>query len=340
MTNTPKPAVLIVGAGSVGIITGYHLSLAGAAVTYLVRPHRQEQLARPQMLYSYDDHQLKEYKGYDILTATSQVIGRAFDFVFVALDGASLQAESGQEAAKELGRAFRDTSTGVILASVGFGLRKWFIGQSGLPETQVTNGNIASFIYEAQAVTLPFHPGVKPELLAAADYGYRHFSPAGFMLDRAAPQPAEAFATLYERNGVVGCNILSVDDYALTVTMFGPVLAWKELGWPDMRDIDPGNETWRRGVEAMREMQQLALFGKAGIESSKKVDPEAVLKMFQQVAQDSLPFDHTAFFRYHHGGKLGAQQRKSIEDALALGEGQGLDMPALRSFAAKPSDAE
>lgn len=335
MAETPSASVLIVGAGSAGIITGYHLGLAGAAVTYLVRPHREEKLARPQTLYSYDDNSLKTWTGYDIVTDPSVVSERPFDFVFVSLDGASLQAEAGQKVVEEIGRAFRGTATGVILASVGFGLRQWFIERSGLAGSQVTNGNIASFVYEAQAVTLPVHPGVKPDLLARADYGYRHFSPAGFMLDRSAPQVAEAFAALYERNGVVGCNIVPVDDYAITVTMFGPVLAWKELGWPDMRDIDPSDETWRRGVEAMREMQQLDLFGEAGIQSSKKVDPEAVLTMFQQVEEASLPFDHTAFFRYHHGGKLGAQQRKSIEDALALGKAQGLAMPALRSFADK-----
>jgi ketopantoate reductase len=63
MTKTSTPSVCIVGAGSMGVSTGYHLSLAGAAVTFLVRPHRQEQLSRPQVLYSYDDHSLKTFSG-------------------------------------------------------------------------------------------------------------------------------------------------------------------------------------------------------------------------------------------------------------------------------------
>lgn len=50
MTNTPaaQASVCIVGAGSMGVFTGFDLSRAGVDVTFLVRPHRQEQLARPQ----------------------------------------------------------------------------------------------------------------------------------------------------------------------------------------------------------------------------------------------------------------------------------------------------
>lgn len=48
-----------------GVFTGVHLGLAGAAVTFLVRPHREEQLSRPQVRYSHDDHSLKTFSGYD-----------------------------------------------------------------------------------------------------------------------------------------------------------------------------------------------------------------------------------------------------------------------------------
>lgn len=221
---------------------------------------------------------------------------------------------------------------------MGFGLRTWFIEQSGLDESQVINGNISSFVYEAQAVTLPVHPGVKPDLLAKADYGFRHFSPAGFTLDRSVPELTERFAALYNGNGIVTCNSIPAEDYALMVTMFGPVLAWSALGWPDMRDINPSDETWRLGVEAMREMQQLSIFGTAGKECSKKVSAEETLRSFQKVEEASLTLDHTAFFRYHHGGKLGGQQRKSMQDALALGKAEGREMRALQTLAAQIPD--
>ncbi|WP_353962837.1 2-dehydropantoate 2-reductase N-terminal domain-containing protein [Streptomyces sp. NBC_01275] len=46
------PHVLLVGAGAMGVITGYQLQLACAEVTFLVRPARVEKLSRPQTLYS------------------------------------------------------------------------------------------------------------------------------------------------------------------------------------------------------------------------------------------------------------------------------------------------
>ncbi|MET9462926.1 2-dehydropantoate 2-reductase N-terminal domain-containing protein [Streptomyces canus] len=43
---------MLVGAGAMGVITGYQLQLACAEVTFLVRPARVEKLSRPQTLYS------------------------------------------------------------------------------------------------------------------------------------------------------------------------------------------------------------------------------------------------------------------------------------------------
>ena len=44
---TSDPAVLVVGAGAVGLVMGYHLSLAGAQVTFLVRAGRKQAFQSP-----------------------------------------------------------------------------------------------------------------------------------------------------------------------------------------------------------------------------------------------------------------------------------------------------
>lgn len=66
--NILPPRILIVGAGAMGMIMGYMLDRVGAAITYLVRPHRLEALGRPQMLYSYDDNRLAAYTSYDCIS--------------------------------------------------------------------------------------------------------------------------------------------------------------------------------------------------------------------------------------------------------------------------------
>lgn len=332
MVDTSDKSVCIVGAGSAGIITGYHLALADAAVTYLVRPHGQERLSRPQVLYSYDSNTLGTFSDFQVMTDAGELDGKSFDFVFLTIDGAALQSDSGQALTDDLGRAFRDTSTGIIIAGQGIGLRQWFLERSGLSEEQVTMGGIGSFVYEAQAVTLPLHPGVRTDLLAKADYAYRHYSPAGFLIDMSSPKVARDFAALWDRNGRNTCNVVSVDDYVIPSAMICLTLSLRLLGWPAMRDVDPSSEQWRLGTDAMREMLHLSLYGDAGIAASERTDAESAWKSFRQTEEDSLPFDHVGFLHYHHGEKLYRQNVQTIREALARGQAQGLDMPALQEL--------
>jgi len=110
MSEHHRPHILVIGAGSMGIITGYHLSLAGADVTFLVRPHRAEALDRPQILYCYDDNKLKEYKGFTYFTDPSEMVGANYDYIVITLDGASLRNEVGRSLVKTIGEAARQWS--------------------------------------------------------------------------------------------------------------------------------------------------------------------------------------------------------------------------------------
>lgn len=335
MTKTSTPSVCIVGAGSMGVSTGYHLSLAGAAVTFLVRPHRQEQLSRPQVLYSYDDHSLKTFSGYELLTDPAELAGTSFDFLVITLDGAALRAQAGQRLVDEIGRAFRGTKTEVIIGSVGIDLRSWFLERSGLAETQVTSGGLANLVYEVGPAAIPLHPGVDADLLARADYGYRHFSASGFYVALNAPQVAHGFAALYDRCGISKCDVFPVEEVRLWVAHFAPLAAWELLGWPVTADIDPAAETWQLGSEAMREFQRLPMYGQTGLAASERTDAKTILEFHRRMETDAMPLDLAAFYRYHHGGKVNGQDHQLLREALALGEAQGADMPALRALVAR-----
>ncbi|WP_336783666.1 ketopantoate reductase family protein [Paenibacillus illinoisensis] len=332
MNNTNNTSVCIVGAGSVGILTGYHLSLAGVAVTYLVRPHREEQLARPQVLYSYDDHSLKTFSDYNIITDPIQLNETIYDFVVVTLDGASLRTEDGLKVVDEIGKNFKKTSTGVILLGVGIELRSWFLQRSGLADAQVTQGCTGAAIYEAQRITMPVHDGVKSDLLAKADYGYRHASEYHFMLDSGSPQVAKEFATLYNNTGFLKCGIMSVAELNVATTTIVPVLAWGLLDWIPISDIKPDNKYWNLGINAMHEIQRLSIYGSAGLTASEQMDAKGVLESFAQQEKDTLPLDLAAFNRYHHGGKVNSQDLVMLRDALSQGEAEGAEMTALRSL--------
>ena len=335
MTESTTPSVCVVGAGSMGIITAYHLSLAGAAVSFLVRPHHQERLSRPQTLYCYDDNSLRTFTGYQVITDPAELAGTSFDFVVITLDGAALRAEAGQWLVEEIGRAFRGTKTAIILGSVGIDLRSWFLEKSGLAETQVNKGVLGNLIYEVGPATIPLHPGVKPDLLAKADYGYRHFTSAGFHVDLSVPQVARAFAELYNRCGVSECTVVPVEEFKVWVTYFAALAAWELLDWCVTADIDPAGETWQLGTEAMREFQRMPMYGQTGLVASEQTNAEATLEFFRQQEKDTLPLDLAAFYRYHHGGKVNGQDHQLLREALNLGEAKGAEVSTLRTLVAR-----
>jgi hypothetical protein len=335
MTGSNIPSVCVVGAGSMGVITAYHLGLAGAAVTFLARPHHQERLSKPQILYSYDDNSLKTFTGYELLTDPTELAGTSFDFVVITLDGEALRSEAGEWLVEETGRAFQNTKTAIVLGSVGIDLRSWFIEQSGLAEAQVTKGVLGNLIYEVKPAEIPLHPGVISDLLAKADYGYRHFTSAGFHVDLSAPQVAQEFAALYNCCSVSECSIVPVEEFKVWVTYFAALAAWELLGWCATADIDPADETWRLGTEAMQQFQRLPMYGQTGLAASENTNAETLLEFFRQQEEGTLPLDLAAFYRYHHGGKVNGQDHKLLREALNLGEAQGAEISALRTLVAR-----
>lgn len=332
MTNN-IPSIGIVGAGSVGVNSAYDLLRAGAEVTFLVRPHRQEQLSRPQVMYSYDDNTLDQFSGYDVITDPTALSNQRFDFLIVTLDNASLRAEAGLTLIKEIGRAFRGTDTGVILNAVGIEVRAWFLAESGLSEDQVAMGNTGALVHEVAAANLPVDPSVDAPLLAQADYAVKHLGPTGFTINDSSPKLAKAFTAVYTGNGIPAASTASAAEMAVGVAILAPTLAWGLLDWQAPDDIDATNAVWQIGVNSMREIQQLTVFGAAGQAAAEQTTPESVLQMFRQWTQQYKPLDYAGFTAYHHGGKVNRQDLDLIDDARQRAEAQGQDATALRELA-------
>lgn len=323
----------IVGAGSVGVNAAYDLIRAGAEVTFLVRPHRQEQLSRPQVVYSYDDHTLDRFSGYDVLSDPAALSDQQLDFLIVTLDNAALRAEAGLTLVEEIGRAFRGTNTRIILNAVGIGVLPWFLAESGLSKDQVAMGNTNALIHEVAAADLPVDPSVDADLLAQADYAVKHLGPAGFLVDDSSPELAEAFTAVYRGNGIPAAGTASASETAIGVAILVPILAWGLLGWRSLDDVEATDEAWQLGVESMREIQQLGVFGAAGQAAAEQTTPEGVLRMFRQMTQQAAPLDLAAFFAYHHGGKVNRQDLDFVNDVRQRAEAEGQDATALRELA-------
>ena len=333
MSEHQKPHVLIIGAGSMGIILGYHLGLAEALVTFLVRPHRAEALSHDQILYCYDDNQLKEYKGYTYITDPLEMVGANFDYIIVTLDGASLQNEVGQSLVRTIGEAARRTNAKVILGSVFFNLRPWFLQTSGLSDQQVINGYLLIHAYPTKAVTLPIHAPVDPNLIAKADLAYTDCLGRGFILDDSSPAVANDFAEIYNASGVSHCTVSNSLENALFFNpMFAVLAACELIDWPSFQDVSSNGELWNLAVAAVKEIQGLSIYGEPGQQAAKETTEAGLATTLVAWEKQMLPFDMQSFNRFHHGIKVNAQDRKHLRACLSYGEAEGKPMSALKEL--------
>ena len=129
-----SPKIAIVGAGVMGVVTGYHLGLAGAGVVYLVRPGRASEIPAEYRLYSYDDADTHIFGGFDVIVDAAEISAHRPEFVLVTLDGASLASDEGKKLLAGIGDAVRGNDTTLIIGSVGIGLRELAVSVSGLPD--------------------------------------------------------------------------------------------------------------------------------------------------------------------------------------------------------------
>ncbi|WP_312390062.1 2-dehydropantoate 2-reductase N-terminal domain-containing protein [Chryseobacterium sp.] len=324
-----KQSICIIGAGSMGVTTGYFLQKAGAEITFLVLPNNKDKLLQPQKLYCYDDQKLKTFTDYKIITNPSMISDQSHDFIIITLDSASLQSEEGLNLVDELGRKLKDTDTNIIIGSVGIEVRQWFIERSGIDGSRVINGTLPTSVYEVQKVNLPLYDVVNTELLSQADYGYRHPFEYGFTIDTSSEAVAKEFASIFDRNGTSICQVLSEADFKLQFSIFPQMMTWGLLNWNNPDNINANSEIWNLGTEATKEFQRLSIFGEKGLEASRRTDAKGTLEMFQNLAKLSLPLDFSAFNAYHHGGKVINQDLKLLDKALEIGKNDGLEMPAL-----------
>ncbi|MFE7276226.1 ketopantoate reductase family protein [Streptomyces sp. NPDC057623] len=330
-----KPAVLIVGAGATGLPVGYHLALAGAEVTFLVRPGRAGAFAAPQRLYCYDDAELKMFEGYDVVEHVGQLADRTFQFVLITLDGHASRSTEGAAMLRDLGDAIRPTGATVVMSAFGQGIRAHYLETLGLPEDRLLFGFLGMLSHQASA-GLPLHPPTDATHVARAAICYRHpKNRVGFRVQSGTPA-AKRFAALYDRSGVSRCARFGKGMAGLYSSIAFPVYAACDLAdWADFATVASDKELWDLACRAQREITTLPEHGWRGRLLGAVMGPRMTKQVHTRTERDMLPLDYQAFNRFHHGGKVQAQDIRSLRDSLAEGHRQGRPMKALATLLAR-----
>jgi hypothetical protein len=324
------PAVLIVGAGAMGMVLGYYLQRGGTQVCYLVRPGRVPAFAPPRALYCYDDHTLKPFEGYRVVDTVSAAAQESFDYVMVTLDGAASRSDDGTRVIGELGCAIRDRATVMTMGGVGVGLREHYLRTTGLPGSRLLNAALGLLAHQVSA-KLPVRPPTDPERLAQAIVAYRHFpNRASLMLDSTHAAAARALAGLYGRNGLSRAVVMPPAMYGVMSNAAFPMLAASQLaGWPSISGLVAQRELWSLSCRAQREIAALPRFGWTGRVLGGVMGTRATAWLHRKIEAQCLPLDYQAFNRFHHGGKVHAQDVQVLRNCLAEGRQAGHRMRAL-----------
>jgi hypothetical protein len=326
-------SVLIVGAGATGLPVGYYLGLAGADITFLVRPGRKAALGSEQQLYCYDDTELKTFGNYQVADDVAELARRDFEFVIITLDGHTSRTQEGTELLRALGKVVRACDAHVIMCGFGLGVREHHLQALGIEEDRLTHGFLGILSHQA-AADLPVHPPTDPAKLAQASVCYRHpASRIGFRIETGNAAAAERFASLYERSGQSQCAKIprAVDD--ILTNAAPPVYAAGELaGWPDFATLTQDEELWNLACSAQSEIMTLPRHGEAGQQMAKAMGPRETAQAHLSIEREMLPLDYQAFNRFHHGGKVRAQDVEILHDCLAEGRSTGHAMPALEDL--------
>ncbi|HEX8511229.1 MAG TPA: 2-dehydropantoate 2-reductase N-terminal domain-containing protein [Propionibacteriaceae bacterium] len=331
-----RSSVLIVGAGATGLPLGYHLGLAGADVTFLVRRGRKGVLKGTQRLYCYDDALLKEFADYTVIDGVADLADRSFQFVIVTLDGLAATSPEGASMLRELGDAIRPTQATVIFGNFGFGLRDYYVDVMQLPPQRLLRCIPFMLSHQASA-GLPPHPPTDPSRLAQASICYKHPpNKVGIRLESGSTAAARQFAALYNRCQVSRCVTMNpklVEVGALS--LFPVYLAGHIAGWPKVAPLVADKELWQLACRAQREIAALPQHGWFGRMTTLAMGPRATAKLHLKMERDMLPLDYQEFNRFHHGGKVQAQDVELLRSCLVDGQRQGQSMEALEALLAR-----
>ncbi|GAA2551936.1 hypothetical protein GCM10010435_22650 [Winogradskya consettensis] len=328
-----KPAVLIVGAGAVGHALGYHLHLAGADVTFLVRPGRVPAFTAPRQLYDYNDDVLKTFDGYRTVDGTAELDGQAFAFVVVTLDGHASRTDQGTATLRAVGELISGTDAVVLMDGIGVDLRAFYRETLGIPDERLLHGFLGMLAHQGSA-GLPVPAGADAAAIAAAEICYVHpSSRIGFTIVRTHPVAAKRFAALYDRSKVSRCGFMSpkIAD-VVGSAVFTIYAAWDIAGWPPIGTVVADRELWSLACRAQREILTLPRNRAVGKVAGALLGPRLTAAIHQGQQKQMLPLDTAAFNRFHHGGKVKAQDTRVLRDFAAEGERLGRPMTALREL--------
>lgn len=336
----PKPKILIVGCGAVGLAQGYHLS-AGADITFLVRPGRKPAFTPPKRLYDYKENTLHVFDNYQLIESTSEVAGEEFYCVFDTLDGHTARSEAGTATLRAVGDLIRDNQrTFVLYDAIGLDMKDHYAASLGITNDRLLL--VASMLAHQPTKSISVPASANSDLVAQADLLFS-YQPGhvGLMAFNTEPKIVQALKEAYNKSDKLHIQLVPafVVKWAPLLAMLH-VMTWNIDGFKDFKHLRNNKELWSLMLQAQKEILRLPRFGWMGYLLSWMFGSWVTLKMNMSVVEGALPLSYHEFNAFHHGGKVVKQDLQVLKDLVAEGEQKGHKMGALREICRQADETE
>jgi len=313
--------VLVIGAGAVGQVYGYHLARGGAEVTFLVKPAHAPELDAGLTLYPLNRParrraQPVHFRSYRVITDVGVAAGERWDQVYLTISSTALRAGDWfARLAAGLGAAT------LVLLQPGPDDRRFV--EERVPAAQIVQGVITVISYRAPLPGETRFPGPGmaywfPPLAASPLDGARRDTVVSAL--RAGGLPAR------RHRGIARSSVFPT-------ALFMPLLAVLErAGWSFGTIREPGRLALasRAAGEALRVMAHQG--GRRAPLLLRLINHPLVVRLVLALAPRVMPLDLETYLHVHFT-KVGDQTRDFLRTYLTLGRGAGLPTDGLAQLA-------
>ncbi len=304
--------VLIVGAGAVGQVYGFHLHRGGAKVTFFVKPKYAEAVRKGLWLYPLNGRRNPvHWVDYDVVTTVDEVRARNVDEIWLCVASPAIAGGWVEELAQ--------AATDAYIVSLQPGIEDKQALASRIDGRRLITGLITLISWQAPL------PGEKRDP-PGVSYWFPPLAPNPF----SGPQAAvDAIVSCLKRGGCPAkarqdVTVLSAAGEALLQPL---VAALENAGW-SFAALARGPYL-QLAVQAARETFAVAeAFHQRKIGFARFLARASVLRMVMWVAPRLMPFDIERYLAYHFS-KVGNQTRMLLGSYIRQAQTRALPHAAL-----------
>ncbi len=317
--RTPPPArLLLVGAGAVGTVYGYHLARGGAQVAYLVRPPRVESTQAGLVLYEMRGKRRRLrrfFRPAAVHGSVAEAAAAGYDQLWLCLSTAALDKALAADLPELLG-----SHAGVVV-TLQPGLHVPERLGAYVSADRLVDGGISMVAYQA-----PLVAGEVPEPGIAYDLPF----PSPF-----SGRSAASVVSLLKAGGcpaAVRPNTRAMMAYG-TATLNPLIAALEGAGWK-LAALRSGR--WAELAAAACAQARAITEAQVGVAppAGLRLVRPSTIRLATRVMPRLVPFELEIYLRYHFT-KVGDQTRMLMRRFVTDGEALGLEVGALRALAAE-----